>query len=61
MDGALVPDPEEQDILERIRRLRADGVSYQKIADSLNSAGISAKKGGQWDGARVFKIMQKAA
>jgi len=61
VDGALVPDQEEQDILRRIRHLRAHGMSYQKVADTLNSMGVSAKKGGQWDRVRVFKIMQKAA
>ena len=61
VDGKLVPDQEEQDILTRIRQLRADGLSFQKVADSLNSTGVSAKKGGLWDRARVFKIMQKAA
>jgi len=61
IDGALVSDQEEQDILRRIRHLRAGGMSYQKVADTLNSMGVSAKKGGQWDRVRVFKIMQKAA
>ena len=61
VDGILVSNPEEQDILRRIRRLRADGMSFQKVADALNSAGVSAKQGGQWDRVRVFKIMQKAA
>ena len=61
IDGALVPDQEEQDILRRIRCLRADGMSYQQIADCLNGDGVMAKKGGQWSRVRVFKIMQKAA
>ena len=61
VDGMLIQNQEEQNILRRIRRLRADGMSYQKVADALNGMGVSAKQGGQWDRVRVFKIMQNAA
>ena len=61
VEGNLIPNPEEQELLNRIRELRADGMSYQAIADRLNVDGILTKKGGQWDRVRVFKIMQNAA
>ena len=61
VDGVLIPDSEEQEILRLIRRLREDGLTYQQIADRLNDDGIAAKKGGQWSRVRVFKIMRKAA
>ena len=61
LEGNLIPNPEEQELLNRIRELRADGMSYQAIADRLNVDGILTKKGGQWDRVRVFKIMQNAA
>jgi putative DNA-invertase from lambdoid prophage Rac len=39
-DGALVPVPEQQKAIERMRRLRAKGVSLMVIAADLTKAGI---------------------
>ena len=49
VEGNLVPNPEEQELLNRIRELRSDGMSYQAIAERLNTDGILTKKGGQWE------------
>lgn len=58
-DGArLVPDEQEQAILQRIRDARAEGQSYHAIAAALNRAHIPAKGGGRWYAASVRRILQ---
>ncbi len=44
----LVLDDTEQRVLTRIRRLRGRGLSYDRIARSLNGSGVPAKRGGTW-------------
>jgi site-specific DNA recombinase len=44
----LVIDETEQRILSRIRRLRGRGFSYDRIARSLNTSNVPAKRGGRW-------------
>jgi site-specific DNA recombinase len=47
-NSQLVRNYKEQQIIERMYNLRSDGLSYQAIADTLNAAGIPAKRGGKW-------------
>ena len=43
-----------------IEAARAAGaVSFQQIADHLNAEGIEARRGGQWDGATVWRVLQR--
>lgn len=51
--GRLVPDTLEQRGLQRLRGLRAQGLSYGLVADRLNSDGFIAKEGGKWYAASV--------
>ncbi len=44
----LIPDAAEQRVLARIRRMRSNGLSYDKIARSLNRSGVPAKRSGPW-------------
>lgn len=44
----LVPDEGEQRILARMKRLRTRGLSYDRIARSLNGSDVPAKRGGIW-------------
>jgi hypothetical protein len=47
-DGrTLIPDPVELGAVTLIRELRADGLSYGKIADELNRRGVPAR-GSRW-------------
>ena len=47
--GMVVPVKKEQKVIELIKRSRARGESYQKIADMLNEKGIKTKLGeGKW-------------
>jgi site-specific DNA recombinase len=61
VDGHLVTNPDEQDSLTRIRELRAAGVSYHRVAASLDSEGRPTKRGGPWRAASVRAVMRTAA
>lgn len=58
-DGAarLVVDEAEQETVALARRLRAEGWTYQKIADRLAAEGCPTKRGGAWNASRVRKIV----
>ena len=57
----LVHDDREQRILTRIRRARGRGLSYEKVARSLNAADIPAKRGGRWYAMAVRSTLLTAA
>ena len=48
----------EQAVIERMRELRASGMSLQSIAETLNSEGCRTRMGGPWLGATVNKIIR---
>jgi len=53
----LVSDPEEQEIVHRIRALREEGSSLREIAGQLNQEGIASKHGGRWYASTVRYIL----
>ncbi len=60
--GELVPVADEQIALTRIRNLRAADppLSYEKIAQMLNDAGIPPRRGERWHKAVVARIANHA-
>lgn len=60
VDGSLVDNPLEQGIKTRIVKLRQKGMSYQKVADTLNADGITTKKGCIWTAMQVSRIVKAA-
>jgi site-specific DNA recombinase len=44
----LVPNNAEQAIIRDMRQSRADGLSFGKIADQLNTIGVKPKRGVRW-------------
>jgi DNA invertase Pin-like site-specific DNA recombinase len=55
------PDlPEEQETLQKMLDL-AKSHNYQEVADILNLTGCRTRKGGEWQKATVFKIVQRQA
>lgn len=50
----------DDDTLRLIRILRDEGKSWQGIADSLDREGVPTSQGGQWHGATVRKLYQRA-
>lgn len=57
-DKALQPVQSEQEIIGIIRRHRRSGKSFQKIADYLNAQGIKTKRGNEWQGTQVMRVLQ---
>jgi site-specific DNA recombinase len=58
----LVDDPAEQEAIELMRQLRADGMSLRAIADELTRKTIPTKAGQvRWDHSSVRKILSRTA
>lgn len=47
----------ENVILERLKRLRMDGLAYDKIADQLNIEGLSPRSGSRWYPGVVRRVL----
>ena len=60
VDGHLVENSEEQQIIKRMKRLRSQGYSYKRVADTLNADGVFSKTGGQWHPYSVQKTLKAA-
>ena len=45
--------------VNKMRRMRGRGESYQDIAAKMNDAGIPTLSGGQWDKQRVFDTLKR--
>ena len=56
----LVPNSDELAVIERIRRMRTRGMSYQAVADALNKQGIPAKNGGLWYPSSVRAVVLRS-
>jgi hypothetical protein len=44
-------------VIARIRRLRTRGLSYDRIARSLNRSDVPAKRGGIWHAMAVRSVL----
>src|SRR6516162_7305732 len=61
-DGSrLVEDPDEQDIIGRIRELKAAGHTLQEIAYELNRQGYTTRRGTAWRFQYVAAVLKAAA
>ncbi len=59
-DGRLIENEKELEIVRRIRSMRTQGLSYQKIADRLNGSDVPTKKGKKWYGVTVSKVLNNS-
>ena len=59
VDGELVIDPHEQEIIELIRRHHKSGKSLQQIADWLNENDYKTKRGQQWRRISVKRVLDR--
>ena len=59
IDGKLVQDRDEQEIIEMIRRHHKSGKSLQKIADWLNENSYTTKRGHQWKRISVKRVLDR--
>ena len=59
IDGQLVEDPKEQEIIDLIRRHHKSGKSLQQIADWLNHNEYKTKRGQQWRRISVKRVLDR--
>lgn len=57
--GELVPDPDEQVIVEKVRLMADADMSLRQIAEALNSAGHRPRRGQRWHPQTVSRMMQR--
>lgn len=58
VDGELIADNREQETINIIRKHHKSGKSRQSIADYLNKNNIPSKRGGQWSGTTVGRVIE---
>ncbi len=59
LDGELIEDPTEQQIIDLIRRHHKSGKSLQQVADWLNRQGYTTKRGQQWQRISVKRVLDR--
>jgi DNA invertase Pin-like site-specific DNA recombinase len=59
VEGELIDDPNEQKIIELIRRHHKSGKSLQQIADWLNQKSYTTKRGQQWQRISVKRVLDR--
>jgi site-specific DNA recombinase len=60
--GKLVANDAEQALIARMKAMRADGMSFARIANQLNADKVPTKRGGKtWASMTVKKILDRAA
>ena len=59
VNGNLVADEKEQQIIELIRRHHKSGKSLQQIADWLNGNGYKTKRGQQWRRISIKRVLDR--
>ncbi len=59
LDGELIADPTEQQIIDLIRRHHKSGKSLQQVADWLNRQGYTTKRGQQWQRISVKRVLDR--
>ncbi|WP_373541336.1 recombinase family protein [Chamaesiphon sp.] len=57
--GELAENPDEQQIIELIRRHHKSGKSLQQVADWLNHNGYPTKRGQQWQRISVKRVLDR--
>ncbi len=61
VDGKLVEEEAEQQVIDYIHRLRAEGTSYNRIAEALNMRKIKTKTNKIWHASTILNITKIAA
>ncbi len=59
VNGELVEDQTEQQVIELIRRHHKSGKSLQQIADWLNQQGYTTKRGTLWKRISVKRVLDR--
>ena len=59
VNGNLVADEKEQQIIELIRRHHKSGKSLQQIANWMNSQGYKTKRGRDWQRISIKRVLDR--
>ena len=59
VDGELVTNSQEQEIIELIRRHHKSGKSLQQIADWLNGNDYKTKRGQEWRRISIKRVLDR--
>lgn len=59
IDGELIENADEQQIIELIRRHHKSGKSLQQVADWLNQNGYTTKRGKHWQRISVKRVLDR--
>ena len=59
VDGNLVADEKEQQIIDLIRRHHKSGKSLQQIANWMNTQGYKTKRGRQWQRISIKRVLDR--
>ena len=59
IDGKLIANPQEQEVIELIRRHHKSGKSLQQIANWLNDNGYKTKRGQQWRRISIKRVLDR--
>ncbi len=59
VNGELIDNPIEQQVIDLIRRHHKSGKSLQEIADWLNQHGYTTKRGQQWKRISVKRVLDR--
>ena len=59
VNGELVENPQEQQVVELIRRHHKSGKSLPQIANWLNQQGYKTKRGKQWQPVSVKRVLDR--
>lgn len=61
VDSEYVPEPAEQEVIDRMRELRASSTSYRGVAAALTAEGHKAPEAGVWYAATIRRILQNTS
>lgn len=59
-EGILVENPEEMAVVQKVRELKANGVSFRKIIGTLDALDIKTRKGTSFQIAQIQKMVKAA-
>lgn len=59
VNGELIDNPIEQQVIDLIRRHHKSGKSLQQIADWLNQQGYTTKRSQQWQRISVKRVLDR--
>ena len=59
VNGELVEDPHEQEVIDIIRRHHKSGKSLQQISDWLNQRGYKTKRNQQWRRVSIKRVLDR--